>query len=223
MRRLDFSTDAAGAADMTSHAGASHRPFRHVWLRLQLVAYWRYRLLRGTMRIIAGVALFAFSTALPLAAQSSGASGVPLSVDACEVLAHPTRYNGKLIQVRGSFRRTLKWNAIESRNCSDEILVVLPSDPGLDPPAKFQIKEDDAYREFKKSSEEVKGGAASDSFEANLPYKNEIVATFVGRLDSADARSAPGKTETGPGFGPQGQFRTRLVLRSVSRVVVTMR
>ncbi len=171
----------------------------------------------------ATVFLLAILSTLPLGGQTSTTKGVPLTADACEILANPSRYNGKLVKVRGNYRRTAKWSGIEKASCSDEILVVEPSDPSIMPPASFQILEDDAYRSFKKSSEELLPGDANAEYEANLRYKYEVVATFIGRLDSADVRLPTGKTESLPGFGPQERFRVRLVLKSVSGVIATPR
>lgn len=159
-------------------------------------------------------------TAVPKTAQLTNA---PLAVDACEILAHPSRYNGKLVKVRGNFRRTAKWSGIEKVSCSDEILVVGPSDPSVTPPANFQIKDDAAYKSFKMASEELKPGEANAEYEANLRYKYEVTATFVGRLDSADIRLPSGKIQSLLGFGPQEMFRARLVLKSISAVVATPR
>ena len=65
-------------------------------------------------------------------------------------------------------------------------------------------QEDAGYGTFKKSSEELLPGDANSQYEANLRYKYEVAATFVGRIDSADILLPSGKTESLPGFGPQG-------------------
>jgi hypothetical protein len=192
--------------------------------RLELLAWTRFG---GAVKLITIFFLLVLA-ALPLRAQTPApkqahAANAPLAVDACEILAHPSRYNGKLVKARGNFRRTAKWSGIEKVNCSDEILVVDPADPSVTPPANFQIQDDAAYKSFKKSSEELKPGDAATQFEANLRYKYEVSATFTGRLDSADIRLPSGKIQSLPGFGPQEMFRARLVLKSVSAVVATPR
>ena len=152
------------------------------------------------------------------------APAAPPSVSlACQILANPGAYNGKMVEVRGSFRRTTKWNAIESRDCEGEILLVPPTDASVRPPAEFQIRDDQSFRSFRSYSEELLGGDTSRSYIANKRYKYEVEATFVGRIDSADVILASGKAQALPGFGPRGEFRARLVLKSVSDVVANQR
>jgi hypothetical protein len=141
----------------------------------------------------------------------------------CQILADPSAYNGRLVQIRGSFRRTPMWTAIEDRDCGGEILVVEPSDPSVSPPTAFQIQDDDTFRSFKSYSEELLSGDASAHYETFKRFKYEIVATFVGHLDSADVLLPSGKARTLPGFGAQGTFRARLVLKAVSNVAATPR
>ena len=174
-------------------------------------------------RIAILLLLFVGFSTLRLGGQTTTSKSAPLAVDACEILAHPSRYDRKLVKVRGSYRRTAKWSGIEKQSCSDEILVVEPSDPSVMPPANFQIRDDEPFRSFKKFSEELLPGDPNEQYEANQRYKYEVVATFIGRLDSAEVRLPSGKTQAGPGFGPQGRFRARLVLESVSGVVATPR
>jgi hypothetical protein len=140
-------------------------------------------------------------SATSASAESSSSKSSRLT---CQILADPSAYNGKLVQIRGSYRRTLMWTAIEDRDCSGEILLVEPSAPSVSPPAKVQIQDDDSFRSFKSYSQELLPGDANAHYEAYKRYKYEVVATFVGRLDSADVVLRSGQAKTLLGFGPQG-------------------
>jgi hypothetical protein len=157
---------------------------------------------------------FTVLAALPLGGQAPASKpAAPPALDACKILANPRLYDGKVVTVRGSYRRQPDWRGIESRDCTDELLVVEPSDPSIKPAANFKIQEDDALRNFKKLIEDrMPPDPDMDAYEAGPRYKYEVVATFTGRLDSANIKLPSGKT-----------FKARLVLKSVSNVVSSRR
>jgi hypothetical protein len=73
----------------------------------------------------------------------------------CQILVDAPSHNGRLVQIRGRFHRDLESKAIEEEGCEGRILVVDPAHPSIHPRPDFRIKDDMAWREFEKVSEET--------------------------------------------------------------------
>jgi hypothetical protein len=154
--------------------------------------------------------------------QSSSKTNIQhrVSVGVCQLLRDSGRYDGKFVQVRGHFRRTVEWSAVEEEGCEGKILVVDPKHPSVIPRAHFRIVKDEAWRKFEKVSQERLPAAPNSVCVGPCGrYKYDVVATFLGRVDSREVQNRAGRLEHRPSYGHLGQFRVRLVLKSVSDVV----
>jgi hypothetical protein len=169
-----------------------------------------------------GLLIFLFLNLLAIMQCTQMIAQQPITIGVCQLLEDSARLNGKLVQVRGEFQRALEWSAILGKGCEGGILVVDPAHPSVHPRPDFRIKEDKAWREFQNVSQERL--AAEPNSVCVGPcgrYRYDVVATFVGRVDSGEVQNRAGKLEQQTSYGHLGQFRVRLVLKSVSDVVAT--
>ncbi len=129
----------------------------------------------------------------------------------CETRDGKASHSGQIVRVRGEVTEFYGGLFLRTDECNYPILIVLPD--GVTPKPEFKLQRDASYNRFDKASRQYKSSL--------LKPKWKIVASLQGRLDWAfDVKD--GKPVYEPqGFGHSGMGKWRLVLQSVSDVVLT--
>ena len=128
-----------------------------------------------------------------------------ISVSLCDLSHHPARYAGRMISVRGTVHLLLESASISDGACRLPIEFAISTSPGVKAP--FVFKDDDESAAYKKYERLIAPG-----YEGGDGEDYSITVTYTGRFDYA------GKTGTGYGF--ENLCRNRIVLRSISGVLV---
>jgi len=134
----------------------------------------------------------------------------PPSLTICELVAHPEKYAGQTVRVRGSISKG--WTAAPkpirevsigepwaSATCPGVLLVVI-FPQAVKPQQDFNLEQDEALGRFQKA----------------LRERTHIEATFEGRFDSVFAIQDGKRVKIGKGFGRGSRATMGLVLRKVS-------
>jgi hypothetical protein len=171
------------------------------------------------------------------------AQGVPTSI--CEILAHPSAYDGKSVQVTGTVVIGFDEFVVKDRSCGQEVdgiwisypegtkakagpvaMLTLqlaansPGKPGAENRVPVHLEKNKEFRRFEDAlaaQPQSKGGCLG------CP-RYAVTATLTGRLDGVDA---PILARQGAmfsmvrGFGNMNRYPARLVLQSVSNVSKT--
>jgi len=174
----------------------------------------------------------------------------PIKTTVCELLKHPDRFNGKLVQVRATMRTGFELSTLFDKDCEKEGLwngtddaiplsgqvAYIDSETELQHPERLKwkpipavrpikLRDDAAYRALGKYIDQYHTGGSCIAFQCP---KFSVTATFIGRFDYDDQRlRAFRNVSTGEvwpskgGFGHMNISSTQLVWQSVSDVVAT--
>lgn len=190
-------------------------------------------------RIISATILAISSLAVLCAASSGVANAQVVDAKVCDVVGHPTQFDGKTVRLTGTVQVGVDSFLMRGDSCGDAlwlsypvgtkarsgpatvVTVQLASDatgtPGTARPAvTLQVNPD--FQTFDKLlSEKVKTPGLCLGC-----VKNNVKATLVGRLDgtlnTGVTRDATGKITSLDGFGNMNQYGARLVIESVANV-----
>jgi hypothetical protein len=170
----------------------------------------------------------------------------PVATTICEVLADPSAFNNKLVQVRGYVTISFEYSLLHSEECSGEIWFALgdgSGPPGLavtvngrgtpgetsthgvhSPPIPIRLIRDANFEKFENyltESAKVQPGKPCGP-DCHL---YQVTATFTGRIDgvSKDVHAAhlkrlPSQSSDSKGFGQMGLFDAQLVVQAVKDV-----
>lgn len=182
------------------------------------------------------VLFFCLAVSSPLCAQVVEAT-------ACDILANPQSFDGKIVRVKGTISSGFEEFALKDPSCDRPINAIWLAYPdgtkGKAGPAAFlqlQLAKNNPAIATIPSRPAVKLDKNKDfkQFDSLLstPYKTggmclgctryTVTATLVGRLDGVKdagiARDGSGKVVSANGFGNLNLYRARLVLQSVGDV-----
>src|SRR6185437_16033838 len=178
-----------------------------------------------------------------LAAGHTLAQAVPVAI--CDILAHPSTYDGRVIQVSGTVVSGFDEFVIKDRSCGQPIDGIWLSYPegtkakagpsamltlqlAANSPAKPVASTRppvilDRNKEFKRFDDALAAQPKTQGLCLGCP-RYAVSATLTGRIDAVDAPALArrgGKFSLLRGFGNMNRYPARLVLQSVSNVSET--
>jgi hypothetical protein len=184
-----------------------------------------------------------FACVFFVAAGHSFAQAMPTSI--CDILAHPSAYDGKMIQVTGTVVAGLDEFVVKDRSCGQPVDGIWLSYPegtkakagpratlilqlAANSPAKPAVSIQapvslDKNKEFKRFDDALDVQPKTKGQCLGCP-RYAVTATLTGRIDAVDA---PALARQGKmfsllrGFGNMNRYPARLVLQSVSNVSET--
>jgi hypothetical protein len=131
-------------------------------------------------------------------------------VTVCELLAKPEEFSGKQVTFHATLMNPRRKVLVDG-DCG-RVLLVFPGDEEVRPKAKFQLLEDDSFKQLMDAQSEL----------LPMPPKKpgRITATFEGRFDSVFILRNGRKVNRDPRSILLAADEVRLVLRRVSDVKV---
>jgi hypothetical protein len=171
------------------------------------------------------------------------AKGVPITI--CDILAHPSAYDGKIVQVTGTVIAGFDEFVIKDQSCGqpvDGIWISYPegtkakagpvamltlrlatNSPAKTPAITRAPLSLDKNKEFKRFDDALAAQPKTKGQCLGCP-RYAVTATLTGRIDAVDAPAIAregGKFNLLRGFGNMNRYPARLVLQSVSNVSET--
>jgi hypothetical protein len=169
-----------------------------------------------------------------------------LETTVCDILANPTTFDGKVVQIKGQVTQGFEAFLIQGGACNQHVNAIWLSYPQgtngkAGPIASITVRLSrngtangsttrrtpvklDKNKEFKQFDSALSAPYSTRSGMCLGCGRNTVTATFTGRLDAVEAagivRDRTGKLVSAPGFGNLNRYRARLVLQRVSDVEV---
>jgi hypothetical protein len=148
-----------------------------------------------------------------------GATNVEAITDTsvCEIMKKPSVFNGKLVRLKGKLESRFEYYAIADSGCGP-IWVDNPEQKGISPRPNFKMTKNEY---LKKMDTLISiNGATSVTVVGRLDgvdgLKRETVVTDPKTINDGSTSAAVSFRSNG--FGHLGQYRARLVLKSVEEV-----
>ena len=163
--------------------------------------------------------LLALRVCSPTSGAEVGATNVEAITDTsvCEIMKKPSVFNGKLVRLKGKLESRFEYYAIADSGCGP-IWVDTPEQKELSPRPNFKITKNENLKKT----------------DALISISRAASVTVVGRLDGVDelkrntvvtdpkalkdGSRAAAVSFRSNGFGHLGQYKARLVLKSVEEV-----
>jgi hypothetical protein len=168
----------------------------------------------------------------------------PIDTTACEILAHPSAFNNKMVRIHGDYSGNFEYSALND-GCSQSMWFAYANGggpPGLLAyvsggaregdedadgryvlPVPVKLVKDANFRRFEKLMRaRAEADARSDKEDAKNYVDHRVSATFVGRVDGVADDVHAFHLKRGEqsradflGFGMMGMFDARFVMQSV--------
>jgi hypothetical protein len=185
------------------------------------------------------------NVSVPASERQATVQTVPLETTICEIMQNPSKFNNKLVRVRGHVAANFEYSTIDGDGCSAEIwfaygpesgspglVATVPggarpgerdADGNFVPPIKVKLTHDSNSAKFERMMmDAVKADKRSDASAKDEIVIHRVTATFVGRIDAVSAevhaihlKRSPTDKADYLGFGQMGLFDAQLVVGSV--------
>ncbi len=145
----------------------------------------------------------------------------------CDVLAHPSRFRGKLVKLRGKISLNFENFTLSdvSASCHEGIWLDYPEDvPEVGKgTGSIRLIQNAELKKFKEVVSARSPDAPGHTCNLGPCQRYKVVATIAGRFDYKNAKCATKKNESpfGCGYGNMGTWNARLIIGSVSDVSAT--